>query len=200
MVLTFVDRDGVSHTVESKMTILEIIECRYEDMTPWIPYYAHLKSEDTITGMSGLSWQVLDVIRRSQIWEDEVVSFVNSTDGLELTEKTRRDLGILPRDKKSYKGKFPKSGYKEIGQVVMSRLTDNDQIPEGKMVTLEWAIESVKIIFDWFDVSDDIEIPQLPDKPMTQAEELRSYRSKADAMRAEIESLKSQIESLSNLA
>ena len=200
MTLTYVDKYGNSASVESNLSITEMITLRHEGTT----LYNFKTPEVTIAGKAGLSYKDLESLRRSQTWHEEATLFIEDTAGLEHSDATLKKLGYMAGERKSQpqkgnrngSGGMSKASYTEFGELVVKELvqTDHLKVPEDKMVTMEWAKNSWGIVKGAFNASD-AELPALPDKPKAQ-----TAAEKTAAYEAEIESLKAQIAAMTAAA
>ena len=200
MILTFVDPNGNEGSVESALSIQEMLTLRHEENMPW---YSFRQPETTIAGRAGLSYGKMETLRRSQTWREEATAFIAATDRLELTDATLKALGCMDAARKPQPQKGNRSGRKngnvmsksqctEFGELVIQRFVESVhlKIQEDKMVTFDWAIESLEVVMDAFNASY-AELPPLPDKPKAQTQ-----AEKNAAMQDEIADLKAQVAAL----
>ena len=202
MTLTYVDREGNSASVESTLSIREMLTIRHEESLSW---YNYQKPTSTIAGRAGLNYTQMESLRRSRTWHEEATLFIEDTGGLEQTDTTLAKLGYMAGERKSQpqkgnrnggkkNGGMSKASYQEFGELVITELvqTDHLKVPEDKMVTMEWAKNSWGIVKGAFNASD-AELPALPDKPksLTASEKNAELQSEVERLRAEIEALKS---------
>ena len=205
MTLTYVDKDGNSAEVESKLSITEMIQLHHVDGLAW---YSADKTKDPVNERAGLSYVQIEDLRRSQTWRETATVFIEDTEGLEHSDATLKKLGCMdPKGRKSQPQKgnrnggkkgsgMSKASYQEFGELVVTELvqTDHLKVPEDKMVTMEWAKNSWGIVKGAFNASDT-ELPALPDKPKS-----LTASEKNAALKAEVESLKAQIAAMTAAA
>ena len=92
--INFVDIDGAEASIDSKLSIPQMLELRHEGVT----WYA--RSGDTICLRAGLSYVQLERMRRAPIWRDHVKEFLTYK-GLELSDANFKKYGCMPPERKS---------------------------------------------------------------------------------------------------
>ena len=197
MTLTYVDRHGVSASVESNLSIRNMLTLRHAEGASW---YNQKNPAMTVAGKAGLNYNQLESLRRSDTWREEATVFIEDTEGLEHSEATLKKLGYMPGGRQSQPQKGNRSGgsngaagmskarYEELGEFVVAELTNKGaDVPEEKMVTLDWSKRAVSMAISTFRGTEDAVFPLLPEKPKTQT---------PAEMKAEIERLKAQIAEL----
>ena len=194
MLLTFVEPNGNTNSVESKLSILEMIQMHHTQGMSW---YNFKTPEITIAGKAGLNYTQIEKLRRSQTWREEATNFIKSVDGLELTDDTLKNLGCMPPQRKSQPQKGNRNGksgmskdrYATFGENVVREMVAREyaKLPENKVVTLDWANESFEVYSQAFNLSN-FKLPPLPDKPKAQTQ-----AEKNAELLAEIERLKAQL-------
>lgn len=202
MILTVVNPNGNEGSVVSALSIQEMLTLKHEEGLPW--YNIQKPAESTIAGCAGLSYVKMEALRRSQTWREEATAFIAATDGLELTDATLKALGCMDAARKSQPQKGNRSGRKngnvmsksqctEFGELVIQRFVESvhPKIQEDKMVTFDWATESLEVVMDAFNVSY-AELPPLPDKPQsfTVAEKNVALQSQVEELMAQVAALK----------
>ena len=94
MQINFVDIDGAEASIDSKLSIPQMLELRHEGVT----WYA--TSGDTICLRAGLSYVQMERMRRAPIWRDHVKEFLTYK-GLELSDANFKKYGCMPPKRKS---------------------------------------------------------------------------------------------------
>ena len=94
MQINFVDIDGAEASIDSKLSIPQMLELRHEGVT----WYA--TSGDTICLRAGLSYVQMERMRRAPIWRDHVKEFLTYK-GLELSDANFKKYGCMPPERKS---------------------------------------------------------------------------------------------------
>ncbi len=94
MQINFVDIDGAEASIDSKLSIPQMLELRHEGVT----WYA--TSGDTICLRAGLSYVQMERMRRAPIWRDHVKEFLTYK-GLELSDANFKKYGCMPPRRKS---------------------------------------------------------------------------------------------------
>ena len=94
MQINFVDIDGAEASIDSKLSIPQMLELKHEGVI----WYA--RSGDTICLRAGLSYVQLERMRRAPIWRDHVEEFLIYK-GLELSDANFKKYGCMPPERKS---------------------------------------------------------------------------------------------------
>ena len=200
MTLTYVDANGNSASVESNLSIQNMLTLRHTEKMSW---YNNDKPETTVAGKSGLSYVQMESLRRSLTWREEATAFIDATEGLDYSEENLKKLGCMSAERKSQpqkgnrnggkkNGGMSKSSYTEFGELVVTELVQTNylKVPEDKMVTLDWAKTNWGIVKGAFNVSD-AELLDLPDKPKS-----HTMSEKNAALEAQVAELSAQIAEL----
>ena len=120
MQINFVDIDGAEASIDSKLSIPQMLELRHEGVT----WYA--TSGDTICLRAGLSYVQMERMRRAPIWRDHVKEFLTYK-GLELSDANFKKYGCMPPNRKSQPQKGVRGIFNRPTESGLERVRESSQ-------------------------------------------------------------------------
>ena len=183
MLLEFVNHDGSEDSIESELSTYDIIVLF--DKGKRVYNYPE-KDEPSIMDLAFPHLKYSDHMKirpyRGSVTFKEAVEAYIVEHGYVHSDAEMKRLGYFPAEvtpRGPNEGILTKSDFVELGKLVVDELVAGD-IPDGKMVTLDWAKDCVSVVMQSFLESELI----LPDFPVKLD---RSDRLKAELSRLEYE-------------
>ena len=184
MKITFVNADGATASVDSKLSIRQMIDLRVDEGLSL--YAAPSSGADNVALRAGLSYVQLEALRRSPEWREASVQKIKAMGSdLDINDpKTQKLFGVMGATRKT-RPTGPREGItkgqlSDIGEHVVSVLTPSE-IPEDRMVTMVAELRAEKERLE-------AEIAVLRKK--TAADMVAELRAEKERLEAEIAALK----------
>ena len=146
MQINFVDINGAEASIDSNLSIPQILELRHEGVI-WYAMYG-----DSLCLRAGLSYVQMERMRRAPIWKDHVEKFL-TYNGLELSDANFKKYGCMPPMRKSQPQKgvrgisnrYTESGLERVRESSRKSATieEPEQIREGSASETAPSISAV---------------------------------------------------------
>lgn len=159
-----------------------------------LPFYNKDSERETVAQLLGIDYPKQESLRRSPEFADEVDTYIESQDGLQDNEETRKRLGVMPAERKS-RGAQAGSGGLTKGQVAQIGQQFVDII---KDVTEPLATDETQLTHDYItnilnnhvEVTGELEpLPLKPTRKSGGADTEEGIKSKIAKLQAKLAEL-----------